>query len=226
MGRKAELEAQLSGNQSHRSSTRLDNTDNPGQSQRAGGNNSPSALLDGDGETGYDMDEENMDDRDERSESVDSISPVNMQGLEPSNALAAFRTHESQSTNFIKPSSPQQPVQAGPTTIPPPVLTTHPEIMQKMFPHGMTEGQRRMDFSGQLFRTSTPSETVREKPVARMTQRADMNVGAADATALIAQEVERLTKNDGDKRTQDVAEAENVIAVDDDDGEPAGDIPP
>lgn len=227
MSRRQELEVQIAGSQSRRSSAQLDGTNDQGRSQYDG--YSPSALLDANGENGLDMDEEDMDGDGERSASVDSISPVNMQGSGPSSALAAFKNQEIQSSNSNQP-PPQQFVQNAKSTSLAPTAATHPEIMRKMFPHGMTEEQQRMDFSGQLFRTSTPSETVREKPVARMTQRADMDVGSIAAPIAQVQTfvVPELNgdANVDDRTMDDVPDAEDVIVVDDDDGEQVGDIPP
>jgi len=185
MSRRAELESQLAGSQSRHGSAQLDGADDHGRSHAVG--NDSSALLDGDAENEYDMDEEDIDnfvDEGEHSDSVVSISPVSMQGLESSNPLAAFKTQDSQLTDPVQPPQTEQttqPTQTATTT-----ATTHPEIMRKMFPHGMTEEQRRADFPGQLFRISTP------KPVV----------------------------------VENVPEAENVIAVEEDDDEPVGDIPP
>jgi len=224
MSRRQEVEAQIAG-QSRRGSAQLDGTNDQGRSQYDA--YSPSALLDANGENVIDVDEEDMNDDGERSASVDSISPVNMQGSEPSDALAAFKD---QSTSYNQPSSLQQSLQNAQSMPTAPTATTHPEIMRKMFPHGMTEEQQRMDFSGQLFRTSTPSEAVREKPVARMTQRADMDVdGIASAptaqVGMVGVVESKGDANDGDKPMDDAPD-ENVIVVDDDDGEQVGDIPP
>jgi len=205
----------------------LDGTNDQGRSQYDG--NSPSTLLDTNGEDGIDIGDEDMDDNGERSASVDSISPVNMQGSGVSDALAAFKNQDIQLTGSSQPPPPQQSGQDAQSIPVAPTVATHPEIMRKMFPHGITEEQQRMDFSGQLFRTSTPSEAVREKPIARMTQRADMGVGgtvapAAQLGTLVVPELNGDASGDGDKPMDDAPE-ENVIVVDDDDGEQVADIP-
>ena len=56
----------------------------------------------------------------------------------------------------------------------------HSDVMRKIFPQGLSEAARSMDFASQLFRTDTPVATLSEQPLARMAVRS--GTGAATAT--------------------------------------------
>ena len=56
---------------------------------------------------------------------------------------------------------------------------THSDVMRKMFPQGLSEAARSVDFAAQLFRTNTPVAALSEKPLARMAVRSE--IGAATA---------------------------------------------
>lgn len=69
--------------------------------------------------------------------------------------------------------------------------SAHPEVMRKMFPHGLPEEARRLDLAGQLFRTDSPSSAVREKPAALMAPRSEAESAAATTRPDSVMEVEK-----------------------------------
>lgn len=244
MSRRAEAVAQgLNGSQSRHGSAQLDGASDQGRAQDAFNGQTASALvvLDGDSEIGGGMDEDSELDE----ESVDSMSPAPV-GEDAGTAIAIKLANtqggitagddELKAVWQRQHSQAQQSLQTNAVSTTTSTTSTHPEIMKKMFPHGRSEEQRRMDFSSQLFRTNTPSETVREKPVARMTQRAEAGINgdesapaaqvAGERQAVPPQEVVESIKVDKEQMGA-APEVGMVIDVDgDEDNEDEVDISP
>ena len=55
----------------------------------------------------------------------------------------------------------------------------HSDVMRKMFPQGLSEAARSVDFASQLFRTNSPVATLSENPFARMAVRAEIGTAPA-----------------------------------------------
>jgi hypothetical protein len=61
---------------------------------------------------------------------------------------------------------------------------THATVLRRMYPQGMAEDSRRLDFATHIFRTDTPAAVVSTKPIALMAPRQGMAETASHATPL------------------------------------------